>query len=427
VMNTKNVAIIIMLSGLENIPRITELREIQDQYKSTHQESLSPSKIPDSGIIPVSESITISEEEVGGSPLRDEKIIKDEMIVLPLKAREARDIQDSGKFQKAEEYYPGEQRAQYSSTQSALSEKSFQARISTENKFIPPINETPPAPNEMNQPVPTSSDNTKTKESHGSSPHRVTPSRDTRSAQSPPYHSILTSSGHGKPQNKKLISPTDSRNEKSSPAVNERLGTKGMERQIIERELQRQRNMAISAQKPKTASPVHPVEPTEIVRIKKEFPKKTSIINEPEHHDTTEVSPLLPEKRRVIIQKKKIHSELQEPQAQNRENRDIPGSEDTSSTIVPSERNSGQSDSERTKIEFRSSYKTKDHIFTGKGVPESASPQVRDSALIHTNLKSKKNSAELTDKNSSDGRNPEAIKSPDKKDKNSKKEDLSWI
>ena len=39
VMNTKNVAIIIMLSGLENIPRITELKEIQNQYKTKHQDS----------------------------------------------------------------------------------------------------------------------------------------------------------------------------------------------------------------------------------------------------------------------------------------------------------------------------------------------------------------------------------------------------
>jgi tubulin-like protein CetZ len=429
VMNTKNVAIIIMLSGLENIPRITELREIQNQYKSTHQESLSPSQPPDSGIIPLSEGISISGEEVGGSPLRDDKIIKDEMIILPHKAREARDIQDSGKFQTSEEYYTGEPRAQHPSTRSALSDKSFEARISTEKKPIHPLNQTPHASNEMNQPVAAPSDNTKTIESHESSLQRVAPSHGTRSAQPPLYHSILTSAGHGKPpQNKKLISATESKDEKSSPAVSERPGTKGMERQIIERELQRQRNMAISAQKPKTGSQKHPVEPTEIVRIKKEFPKKRLISIEPEHHDTTEISPSHPEKKRVIIQKKKIHSESREPQDQNRENRDIPGREDTSSTIIPSERNSGQSDSERTKIEFRSSsYKTKDHILTGKGVPESSSPQVRDSALMHTNLKSKKNSAEPTDKDSSDGRNPEAIKSPDKKDKNSKKEDLSWI
>ncbi len=38
-MNTKNVAIIIMLSGLENIPRITELKEIQIQYKANRQDS----------------------------------------------------------------------------------------------------------------------------------------------------------------------------------------------------------------------------------------------------------------------------------------------------------------------------------------------------------------------------------------------------
>ena len=37
VMNTKNVAIIVMLSGLENIPRITEIREIRAHFKSNRQ------------------------------------------------------------------------------------------------------------------------------------------------------------------------------------------------------------------------------------------------------------------------------------------------------------------------------------------------------------------------------------------------------
>ena len=48
VMNTKNVAIIIMLSGLENIPRLTELKEIQSQYKSSHQDNLMAGKPSDS-------------------------------------------------------------------------------------------------------------------------------------------------------------------------------------------------------------------------------------------------------------------------------------------------------------------------------------------------------------------------------------------
>ena len=52
---------------------------------------------------------------------------------------------------------------------------------------------------------------------------------------------------------------------------------------------------------------------------------------------------------------------------------------------------SRQADSERRKIDIKnSSNKSKDHILEGKGIHRSEGPQIRDSALIHTHLKSKK-------------------------------------
>ena len=64
VVNTKNVAIIVMLSGLENIPRITELKEIRSQSK--------PKKRAD------------PEESSEGLSEKDQKNIRDDMITLPV-------------------------------------------------------------------------------------------------------------------------------------------------------------------------------------------------------------------------------------------------------------------------------------------------------------------------------------------------------
>ncbi len=92
---------------------------------------------------------------------------------------------------------------------------------------------------------------------------------------------------------------------------------------------------------------------------------------------------------------------------------------------------SEKSDSERIKIESKdSAHTSKDHIFGGKDIHGSASPQVRDSALIHTTLKSKKKSMETKDEDVSEGIDlkTEVFKSPDKREKTtSKKDDISWI
>lgn len=68
IMSTKFIAIIIMLSGLENIPRIGELKEIRAQYRSRGSEQISAGGEPE-----------LAEGVDAGAPFR----LKDEMIVLP--------------------------------------------------------------------------------------------------------------------------------------------------------------------------------------------------------------------------------------------------------------------------------------------------------------------------------------------------------
>ena len=71
IVNTKNVAIIVMLSGLENIPRITELKEIRSQSK------------PKKRVDPEGSSEGLTE--------KDQKNIRDDMITLPVRRARADD------------------------------------------------------------------------------------------------------------------------------------------------------------------------------------------------------------------------------------------------------------------------------------------------------------------------------------------------
>ena len=100
VMNTQNVAIIVMLSGLGNIPRITELKEIQEQYKSRQGRGSRVSErfsgVRDQVIESRASDVTTN---FSTPVLRDSN--RDEMIVLPAKqsagkaeipAHKARDV-----------------------------------------------------------------------------------------------------------------------------------------------------------------------------------------------------------------------------------------------------------------------------------------------------------------------------------------------
>ena len=89
-------------------------------------------------------------------------------------------------------------------------------------------------------------------------------------------------------------------------------------------------------------------------------------------------------------------------------------------------------DSEEVKVSSKNSaYKSKDEIFKGKSVQRTAAPRVRDSALVHTDLKSKKNLEESKNVESEPGSSDqitESSKAPKKREKNTtKKDDISWI
>jgi hypothetical protein len=170
----------------------------------------------------------------------------------------------------------------------------------------------------------------------------------------------------------------------------------------------------------------HTVHASETVILKRNSSKKTSPEVVPEQSDSVGVSPILPEKRRIVIQKKKVHSEIQETPVSDNESRYVSGKDDDRSIITRSEIYSRKTDSRGLKVDIKdSAYTSKDHILEGRVVAKSAHAPVKDSALTHTRLRSKKKLLEPERVDEQEGiDNP----SPGNRAKNtSNKDEISWI
>jgi hypothetical protein len=180
-------------------------------------------------------------------------------------------------------------------------------------------------------------------------------------------------------------------------STDERLRTKDTERQRIERELQRQRIMAISGRAPKTgqgASP-HPVHSDEIIRLKRDISENPPFKETAEPATTVEVVPQIQEKRTVILQKKKVSQGVQEGKITVDKDEKSSMDDDDLSIIRRPDVYSRQDYPEEMKIGIKKpAIKSKDAIFEGKDIHKMPLPRVRDSALMHTELKSKKPSGE---------------------------------
>jgi hypothetical protein len=192
--------------------------------------------------------------------------------------------------------------------------------------------------------------------------------------------------------------------------------------------------MAISGRTSKTGSKAstHPTPSPEIVRIKREVTDKMSLNKEREPTDPNEVVHQVHKKRTVVIQKKKVHPVTQDTPIPQDESTEVSVEDDNLSVVRHHEVYTRQTGSEDSKVSIKNSaYKSKDEIFEGKGVQRPTAPQVRDSALIHTDLKSKKTLGESKDVESDPGSSDhvtESSKTPKKREKNTtKKDDISWI
>ncbi|MDD1701096.1 MAG: tubulin/FtsZ family protein [Methanoregula sp.] len=442
VMNTKNVAIIIMLSGLENIPRITELKEIQKQYKTHLQESDARSTQKESDAFGVYEGLPIGSESLGALAGREKGTSKDEVLILSETSykKEKSSWRDSVRISHQEEEigHELEAPAEVKPPRPALRRKISSEPGTAEKKTFPhPITK----PHIIEEAIPPlSADEAAMQKVPGSqiSRHRVVVAEDQahQTRKPAPVKPSTGISVHELAKIKKSSYGTDTRglDEKHAPhSKNDRLKTKEMERQIIEKELQRQRMKAISGrtQKAETVVPTPPPA-REVIRLKRSVSDKSAQIEEHEPSDTAEVDQQSPKKRTVIIQKKKLNPDSKGTHKPELENKGVDVTDEDTSIIIYREKNVRQAGSEEAKVGIKHSvYKTNDAVFEGKSIQKTETRHVRNSALGHTDLKSKKSHGEPKIAESEMENTDQATESPRpsrrKEKKKYKKDDISWI
>jgi hypothetical protein len=239
VMNTKNVAIIIMLSGLENIPRLTELKEIQSQYKSSHQDSLSAGKYSHSKNNAVPEESGVQNGTVVTSTIREEEHLKDEMLVLKPKGskQNATSMHAPASFSdhsEGSDSYEYEVPRRIPHPQAAMPPKTLPDLKETANKTPHVLSTRSHTPHKTPPHI--------TGEDTGTLPETVMTHE--------PRHRVVITQDH----ETKATHPSTRELDKKygQLSTDERSRTKDTERQRIEKELQRQRIMAISGRAPKT-------------------------------------------------------------------------------------------------------------------------------------------------------------------------------
>jgi len=384
VMNTKNVAIIVMLSGLENIPRLTELKEIQSQYKFSHQDSLTAGKPSESKTNAVLEGSGVQNGTVVTSTIREEKNLKDEMLVLPLQApkRNATSLHAPVSISgQSEDYdsYEYEAPRRVTPQQDALPQKPLPDLREPLKKSPLGFTTTSHAPQKTTSQV--TGDGTGTHSAMVRTPE--------------PRRRVVVTQDH----NTKTTQPVTQEPERKHGqlSTDERLRTKDTERQRIERELQRQRIMAISGRALKTGQGVspHPVHSDEIIRLKRDISENPPFKETGEPAPTVEVVPQIQEKRTVILQKKKVSQVEQEGKITVDKDEKSSMDDDDLSIIRRPDAYSRQYNPEEMKIGIKKpAIKSKDAIFEGRDIHKMPPPRVRDSALMHTELKSKKPSGE---------------------------------
>jgi cell division GTPase FtsZ len=415
VVNTKNVAIIIMLSGLENIPRIDEIREIRAQGRTGYQ------KETDSDIESLSlESITLSNSsenvtEKGTPPQKQrERQYRDEMISLPVKEYPDRDI---GSRSPEVRQYPSD---------------SLHAGISGEIKkglpgreFLSP-SDTADLQNKGEQQhelsVHTPQPRFVVSQEHDPTPRHISP------VNHPQTHKELH---HNRPEaGPRLQEPARA---SEIPVNDTHIRAKDTDRQRIEKDLQRQRMIAISGRTPKTT--IDALKKTVLtpgrILIHHDESNTPPTPRLPEHNQPPVPAEKTPEQKTIIIGKRK-HAPIKDKNS-GMEEQGINEPMGQNYSISPDPNALEPEDSsDRMKISVKDpSYRAKDDVFGGKSVVRTAVPSARDSGLIHTQRIRIKRAAETVDeieKNSQADPATEKSETPEKKRKiTSKNDDISWI
>jgi tubulin-like protein CetZ len=361
IVNTKNVAIIVMLSGLENIPRITELKEIRSQSK--------PKKRTDTD--------GSSEELLE----KDQKTIRDDMITLP--ARRARG-DDTRHRTPARDMSEGEE-SFITAAKSPVPQKEV---IPEEEEQIPSVE--PEVPRQIPARSPAPVPEPVSEEEYGRASDAQAPARRrviVAHAETGHLHhpSLPPLSAHGslRTGHKTGISNRPPVEIPARHPDEETPGSKETERQRIERELRRQRSIAIGGQSQKI--PQHAEKSPTAAQEKHVIQRST-------HQDrTSTVTPVpgigpasSPGEKRIVIVGKKKTSDIPQDDQDSASQREKTGA-------VYTEESASFPDDDVMSVEIRDRvFRARDEIFEGKSVRKTTLPQARDSTLLHTELRPKK-------------------------------------
>lgn len=414
VVNTKNVAIIIMLSGLENIPRLGELREIRSQHSSWSKRPAGAQNGGSAG------SKTANSLGSGHGTIRDE------MITLP-KA-----------MKKEDEVLSRNADAIPSGAKERGVAEPVRAEMPVQRKF-PSITEVPA------DPVPDTGSLPGQDVSPRSSRHRVIVSKEKEL----PSHAPVQPSrprvhpGAVKPVTSKPAHTAGTDTGKTaSRASLASAGSRDATRQIIERELQKQRLKAMAGrgmpadegvgEEPQPTEPA----PREPVRRRHEIhakpaPQPEDFSPEPAREIPDETAE--PEQKTVIITKRKLISRKAEQPVEKAQSREpVQKEEEYVPQPVPEEYSGEVEDENDLTLVIRdTSVRAKDRVFEGREVQKPKIAPAKDTPLIHTSLKPKTHAGS--------GRKIQAVPeeedgepAPDTKgkkaDKKAKKpDDISWI
>ena len=385
VTNSENVAIIVVLSGLENIPRITEIREIREQYRTGASRDASSSlNIPPVGDL----------QKAGGAPeiraLWSGTELRDDMISLPGERSKKRSTL----------HHPEDEPGRYPDTP------------------LPPVR-APPSP----QPVSSRQQVVRPRilEERGKPAATKTPSfPDKREevAYHPPHkeaHGIVYPGNGGQHPVKRSLESGYEGNLplKPTPAMN-----RNPDHQMIKRSLQEKQKIIKSGIPDGRDHQVTPVEawssPPETKTIIRRVTVKTPVPGAAAPGEPVAKAPAKTE--RTIIRQKKKETGTDEGVAYEE-----PGSrkntvrqeelelaiemEDFSSPVPPEEMLIGIKDRLQP---------ARDEIFQGKSVSLKEPLRVKDGALLHTEIKTKKGRT-VTEDEGSTGEPGSIFPSPRKK------------
>ena len=419
VVNTQNVAIIIMLSGLENIPRIDEIRGIRAQGRTGYQKEY-VSEIDSISL----ETITMSKgiRNVTGNEAISQKKIerqsRDERIALPVKEPTDRDSGAS------------------STVARPHTQESPHAGVSGAIKKELPIADYPPS----------------------AGTHSTTAGMKEKTAQHPdlsdnePQHRVVarqehepqprhTSTVHHPQPNTTLHHDTTASSTRVQEPAREagvhisdsQIRTKDTERQRIEKDLQRQRMSAISGRTLKATTDIlkKPAIPGRAV-ISQDSPPvlpQTRVQVQPRTAPPVEKPT---EQRTIIIGKRKTLPIEQQNFITEEQGVQEPVVREEEFISPASDTDAPEADSKEMKVSVKDpSYRAKDDIFGGKSVVRTAVPQARDSGLIHTSLAQKKSVPGTGDDDEEKLQEETATgqsQTPGKKRNiTTKKDDFSWI